>query len=147
MTYQKAIDRQQKFHFSINTNDFDLRLKCWKGSLLRASQKKKTELSKVWHILYYPATKYRPYLSQCKRRVTRKGLSVSRNQFYIRESTDGTGEQIFMRRSKTTGCIKSFVHQQNTYEKWVLKRPFQAKMVQSVLSLADIDEISSNPRK
>ena len=33
MTYQKAIDRQHKFHFSINTNDFDLRLKCWKDSL------------------------------------------------------------------------------------------------------------------
>ena len=33
MTYQKAIDRQHKFHFSINTNDFDLRLECWKDSL------------------------------------------------------------------------------------------------------------------
>ena len=33
MTYQKAIDRQHKFNFSINTNDFDLRLKCWKDSL------------------------------------------------------------------------------------------------------------------
>ena len=29
----------------------------------------------------------------------------------------------------------------------VLNRPFQAKMVQSMLSLADIDEISCNPRK
>ena len=33
VTYQKAIDRQHKFHFSINANDFDLRLKCWKDSL------------------------------------------------------------------------------------------------------------------
>ena len=41
--------------------------------------------------------------------------------------------------------MKSFVHQQNTYEKWVLNKPFQAKMVQSMLSLADIDEIASIP--
>ena len=52
-----------------------------------------------------------------------------------------------MGRFKTTGGIKSFVHQQNTYEKWVLNRPFQATMVQSMLSLVDIYEISSNPRK
>ena len=75
------------------------------------------------------------------------GLSVSRNQLNIRQSIDGAGEQTFMRSSKTTGGVESFVHQQNTYEKWVLNRPFQAKMVQSMLSLTDIDEISSNPRK
>ena len=33
MIYQKAIDRKHKFHFSVNANDFDLRLKCWKDSL------------------------------------------------------------------------------------------------------------------
>ena len=52
-----------------------------------------------------------------------------------------------MRSSETTGGVKSFVHQQNTYEKWALNRPFQTKMVQSMLFLVDIDEISSNPRK
>ena len=52
-----------------------------------------------------------------------------------------------MQSSKVTGGVKSFVHQQNTYEKWVLNRPFQVKMLQSMLSLADIDEISSYPRK
>ena len=75
------------------------------------------------------------------------GLSVSRNQFNFRQSIDGAGEQTFMQSSKTTGGVKSFVHQQNTYEKWVLNRRFQAKMVQSMLSLADIDEIFSSPRK
>ena len=69
------------------------------------------------------------------------------NQFNIREYIDSAGEQTFMRSSRTTGCIKSFVPQQNTYEKWALNRPFQAKMVQSIFSLADIDEISFNPRK
>ena len=85
--------------------------------------------------------------SGAKEELQETGLSVSRNQFNIRESIDGAEEQTFMQRSKTTVCIKSFVHQQNTYEKWVLNRPFQAKMVRSKLSLADIDEVSSNPRK
>ena len=52
------------------------------------------------------------------------------------------------RSSKKTGGVKSFVHHGvNTYEKWILNKPFQAKMVQSMLSLADIDKISSSPRK
>ncbi len=45
------------------------------------------------------------------------------------------------------GGIKNFSHQQSTYEKWVLNRPFQAKMVESLLHLAEIDKTSSNPRK
>ena len=73
MTYQKAIDRQHKFHFSININDFDLRLKCWKDSLPLCFATNLTELCKVWHILYYPARKYRPDPSRCKGRVTRNG--------------------------------------------------------------------------
>ena len=143
MTYQKAIDRQHKFHFSINTNDFDLRLKCWKDSLLLCFATNKQNYARygTYYItqlenidLTHPGAK-------------EMGLSVSRNQFNIRQSIDCAREQTFMRSSKTTGGVKSFVHQQNTYEKWVLNRPFQTKIVQSMLSLSDINEISSNPRK
>ena len=147
MTYQKAIDRQHKFHFSINTNDFDLRPKCWKDSLPLCFTTNKQNYARygtynITHLesidLTHPGA---------KEELQEMGLSVSRNQFNICQSIDGAGEQTFMRSSKTTGGVKSFVHQQITYEKWVLKRPFLAKMVQSMLSLADIDEIASNPRK
>ena len=44
------------------------------------------------------------------------------------------------------GGIRNFSHNQNTYEKWVLNRPFQAKMVESLLCLAEIGKPSTNPR-
>ena len=49
--------------------------------------------------------------------------------------------------SSSAGGIKDFTHQDSTYEKWVLNRPFQARMVDSLLSLAEIDKTASNPRK
>ena len=147
MTYQKAIDRQHKFHFSINTSDLDLRLKCQKDSLPLCFTTNKQNYARYG--TYYITQLENIDLTHpgAKEELQETGLSVSRNQFNIRQSIDGAGEQTFMRSSKTTGDVKHFVHQQNTYEKWVLNRPFQAKMVQSMLSLADIDEISSNPRK
>ena len=48
---------------------------------------------------------------------------------------------------RVAGGIKDFTHQESTYDKWVLNRPFQAKMVDSLLSLADLDKVSSDPRK
>ena len=147
MTYQKAIDRQHKFHFSTNTNDFDLRLKCWNDSLplCFATNKQNYARYGTYYITQLENIDL-PHPS-AKEELQETGISVSRNQFNIRQSIDGAGEQTFTRSSKTTGGVKSFVHQQNTSEKWVLNRPFQANMVQSMLSLADIDEISSNPRK
>eukprot|EP00794_Sanderia_malayensis_P010400 gene10400-biopygen7580 len=33
LMYQEAVNKQHKFHLSINTNDYFLRLQCWKESL------------------------------------------------------------------------------------------------------------------
>ena len=46
-----------------------------------------------------------------------------------------------------TGGIRNFSHQEQTYEKWVLNRPLQAKIVESLMSMSDLDKVSSNPRK
>ena len=147
MTHQKAIDRQHKFQFSINTNDFDLRHKCWKDSLPFCFATNKQNYARYGTYYIIQLKNINLTHPGAKEELQEMGLSVSRNQFNIRQSIDGGREQTFMQSSKTTGDVKSFVHQQNTYEKWVLNRPFQAKMVQSMLSHADIDEISSNPRK
>ena len=96
MTYQKAIDKQHKFHFSVNTNDFDLRLKCWKDSLplCFATNKQNYATYGTYYItqlenidLTHPSA---------KEELQEMGLSVSRNQFKIRQSIDGAGEQTFM---------------------------------------------------
>ena len=127
MTYQKAIDRQHKFHFSINTNDFDLRLKCWKDSLPLCFATNKQNYARYG--TYYITQLENIDLTHpgAKEELQEMGHSVSRNQFNIRQSIDGAGEQTFMRSSKTTGGVKSFVRQQNTYEKWALNRLFRQR--------------------
>ena len=111
MTYQKATDRQHKFHFSINTNDFDLRLKCWKHSLPLCFATNKQNYARYG--TYYITQLENIDLTHpgAKEELQETGLSVSRNQFNIRQSIDGAGEQTFMRSSKKTGGVKSFVHQ------------------------------------
>ena len=61
-----------------------------------------------------------------------KGLSVCRNEYGIRQSIDGSGEQTFMRSSKTAGGIKNSVTQLHTYERWVMSRPGQAEYVMAL---------------
>ena len=52
-----------------------------------------------------------------------------------------------MKSSKTAGGIKNFITQENTYEKWVLTRPFQAKYVDALLTYASLNKHENDPRK
>ena len=61
--------------------------------------------------------------------IEKKGMSVCRNEYGIRQSIDGAGELTFMRSSKTAGGIKNSVTQLATYERWVMSRPGQAEYV------------------
>ena len=45
-----------------------------------------------------------------------------------------------------SGVIKNFAQQDVTYEKWVLNRPFRAKVFQPLLSLAPFGNTLTNPR-
>ena len=76
-----------------------------------------------------------------------KGLSVCRNTYNIGQSTDGAGEQTFMRSAKAAGGIKNFATQTNTYEKWVLSRPFAPQFVNSLRNDTGLDKTTNNPRK
>ena len=67
-----------------------------------------------------------------RQEIEEKGISVCRNDFGIRQSIDGAGEQTFMRSSKTAGGIKNSVTQQSTYERWVMSRPGQAEYVMAL---------------
>ena len=76
-----------------------------------------------------------------------KGLSVCRNTYNIGQSIDGAGEQTFMHNAKTTGGIKNFATQTNTYEKWVLSQPFAAQSVNGLRNDIGLDKTTNNPRK
>ena len=45
------------------------------------------------------------------------------------------------------GGTKAFTHNAGTYDKWVLNRPFQAKISDSLLHLAEFDKDTADPRK
>ncbi|XP_065064905.1 uncharacterized protein LOC135691081 [Rhopilema esculentum] len=147
MTYQKFVERQHLFQLAINTNDFDLRLKCWKESLPLCFSTNKQNYARYGTYYCRQLQSIEIKYPGAKDELLKKGLSVCRNSMNIGQSIDGAGEQTFMRSSKTAGGIKDFTHRKETYEKWVLNRPFQAKMVESLLSLADLDNFSSDPRK
>ena len=52
-----------------------------------------------------------------------------------------------MRSAKTAGRIKNFATQTNTYEKWVLSRPFAAQFVNGLRNDTGLDKTTNNPRK
>ena len=74
-----------------------------------------------------------------KEELSEKGVSVKRNRFGIGQSIDGAGKQTFMRSAKTIGGIENFTTQAGTYDKWVLSRPFQAKLVEALLENVGLD--------
>ena len=55
--------------------------------------------------------------------------------------------QLSKNKHSSVGGIKNFAHQDVTYDKWVLNRPFQARMVKKLWSLTQIDSVDSNPCK
>ena len=84
--YQKATDRQHKFHFSINTSDFHLRLKsCWKNSLPSCfainKQNYAHTMAPSWKISTCPIQVQR---KGCKKRGSLFLEIPARNQFNIR---------------------------------------------------------------
>ena len=82
------VDRQQKLHFSINTNDYDLRIFIWKES---------SSLCFATNRVHY--VRYGMYYVSClehidsthpgaKEEIENVGLSVRRNTFGIGQSID-----------------------------------------------------------
>ena len=101
--YQQAVNRQHKLHLSINTNDYYLRLQCWKESLPYCFALNKQNYSRY-------GTYYCKLLENldsthpgARTELQEKGLSVCRNTLNVGQSIDGAGEQTFMRSSKTAG--------------------------------------------
>ena len=145
-TYIKAVDLQYTLHLAINMGDYDLRLKCWTGSLpfyFAMNKQNYARFGSFYCLQLMTLDDTHPGT----RDELQKGLSVCRNNTGIRQSVDAAGEQTFMKNSKTPGGIKNFSHQETAYRKWVLNRPFTSAMVSSLLELSNLSGTSQNPRK
>lgn len=144
--YMKAVDRQHTLHLAINRSDYDLRLKCWTGSLPFCFAMNKQNYAR-YGSFYCRQLMTLDDTHPGARAELHKGLSVCRNNTGIRQSVDAAGEQTFMKNSKTPGGIKNFSHQETAYRKWVLNRPFTSAMVSSLLEVSNLSDTSQNPRK
>ena len=105
MFYQKFVERQHQFQLAINTNDFDLRLKCWKESLPLCFSTNKQNYARYGTYYCRQLQSLEIKYPGAKDELLEKGLSVCRNTMNVGQSIDGAGEQTFMRSSKTTGKL------------------------------------------
>ena len=90
----ELIDRQQKLHFSINTNDYVLRTLIWKESLL---------LCFTTNQVHY--ARYGTYYVTGLECIdsTHPGARKEIEDLGIGQSIDMAGEQSYMRNAKTSG--------------------------------------------
>ncbi len=105
--YMKLVDRQQKLHFSVNTNDYELRMSTWKESLALCFP-----TNRVHYARY--GTYYVSILENIdsthpggRQEIENVGLSVRRNTLGIGQSIDMAGEQSYMRNAETASNNKS----------------------------------------
>ena len=132
MTYQEIIDLIHQLHYAINVNDFSLRLSSWEELLKLSFTMNKQNYSRYGTYYVLQLRSLDSTHPGARQEIEEKGISVCRNDFGIRQSIDGAGEQTSMRSSKTAGGIKNSATQQSTYERWVMSRPGQAEYVMAL---------------
>ena len=138
MQYLDLVELLHLFHYSINLNDFALRLSCWKKLITLCFPTNKRNYVR-YGTLYVKTLENLPITHPgAIEELSEKGISIQRNEIGIGQSIDGAGEQTFQRASKTAGGIRSFMNKAAAYDKWVLCRPFQAKLVEGLLEIADL---------
>ena len=132
MLYQKMLDLIHQLHFSVNVNDYFLRLVTWEELLILSFAMSKPNYSRYGSYYTMILRSIDTLHPGAWEELQNRGLSVCRNENGIRQSIDGAGEQTFMRSSKTAGGIKNSVTQQATYQRWVMSRPGQAEFLMSL---------------
>ena len=101
--YMELVDHQHKLHFSINTNDYDLRMLIWKESLPLCFATSRVHYAR-YGTYYVNCLEYLDTTHPgARQEIEDFGLSVRRNQLGVGQSIDMAGEQSFMRNAKTAG--------------------------------------------
>ena len=99
MLYLEFIELLHLFHYSVNMNDFDLRLGCWKKMISLCFPMNKRNYARYGsyyvNMMEILSTTHPGAIEELKE----KGVSVRRNDIGIGQSFDSAGEQTFMRSS------------------------------------------------
>eukprot|EP00795_Rhopilema_esculentum_P015030 gene15030-6189_t len=118
------VNRQHMLHYSVNCNDYDLRMIIWNASLPLCFATNRVHYSRY-------GTYYLQFLEHidsthpgAKDEIKGVGLSIRRIKLGIGQSIDLAGEQSYMRSAKTT-----------------------ARFTESLMEIAEIDSTMSNTRK
>ena len=101
--YMKLIDRQQKLHFAVNNNDYDLRLLIWKRSLPLCFSTNRVHYSRYGTYYVKSLECLESTHPGAREEIAEVGLSVRRNTLAIGQAVDLAGEQSYMRTAKTAG--------------------------------------------
>ena len=145
--YTIMVDRQQKLHYAINTNNYNLCLLIWKESLPMWFVTNKIHYARYG--TFY--VKFLEYLEDthpgAKEEIEEKGLSVRHNTLGIGQAVDMAGEQSYMKSSKTAGAIHQFSTNEAAMAKWVMNCPFQARFAETLMEISGLSKPTSSSQK
>ena len=145
--YMIMVDRQQKLHYAINTDNYNLRLLIWKESLPMWFATNKIHYARYG--TFY--VNFLEYLEDthpgAKEKIEEKGLSVRRNTLGIGQAVDMAGEQSYMKSAKTAGGIRPVSTNEAAVAKWVMNRPFQARLAETLMEISGLSKTTSSSRK
>lgn len=105
-TYMMMVDRQQKLHYAINTNNVQLRLQMWKVWLPMCFATNRVHYSR-YGTYYVKSLEYLESTHPGAAEEIKKVVSVRRNTNAIGQAVDMAGEQSYMKSAKTAGKLST----------------------------------------
>ena len=109
MLYVRIIDLIHQLHFAININDYYLHLETWEELMVLSFTMNKQNYARYGTYYLTQMGSLDSTHPGAHEEIQENGISVCRNSTGIRQSIYGTGEQTFMRNSKTAGNYISFL--------------------------------------
>ena len=147
MKYILLVDTLHDFHFAIQTNNFEERLKCWRYMLPSFFFFDRTHYSR-YGSYYLKSMEYTEDTHPGgKEELKRIGICVRKNKIGIGQAIDLAGEQGYMRDVKRSGGIIHFQTKAPTVLKWVRSKPFQAKFTEALEEISNLEKASDKHRK
>ncbi len=103
--YMILVDRQRMLHYSVNSNDYDLRISRWNTSLPLCFATNRVHYARYGTYYLQSLEHIDSTHPGAKEEIKSVGLSVWRNKLRIGQSIDLAGEQSYMRSAKTAGIF------------------------------------------
>ena len=147
MRYVSLVDILHDFHFAIQSNKFEEKVKCLRKMLPFFFFFDKTHYSRYGTYYLKSLENIEKTHPGAKAELMKIGIAIRRNTIGIGQAVDLAGEQSYMRDAKTAGGITSFQTNRSTVLKWVRSRPYQAKFTESLREMANMTRTSDNQKK